>query len=243
MLSPEEIERYRRQIEIKGFGQAGQEKLKRTRVFIAGVGGLGSPAALYLAAAGFGSLRIVDPEPVELSNLNRQLLHWTRDTGRQKVDSAGEKIRELNPEIKVETLCERIAADNYRDLISGCDLIVDALDNLEARYLLNQAAVENRVPLFHGAVCGFEGRALTVLPGQSACLMCLYRGVQPLEKAPVLGTTPAVIACIEVTEAVKYVTGLGRLLAGRLLIYDGLNLKFTEVQVARDEGCAVCRGR
>jgi molybdopterin/thiamine biosynthesis adenylyltransferase len=240
MLTPEELQRYQRQIMIPGFGESGQEKLKNARIFLAGAGGLGSPAALYLAAAGVGTLRIVDSDSVDLSNLNRQVLHWTPDIGKIKVDSAGPKLRALNPDVKVETVCERMTEENIHDLIDGFDLIVDAVDTLSARYILNQAARKNGIPLFHGAVAGFEGRALTVLPGQTACLMCLYRGVDISRKTPVLGATPAVIASIQATEVIKYLTGMGQLLAGRFLVYDGLNMRFAEIEIARDPQCSCC---
>jgi molybdopterin/thiamine biosynthesis adenylyltransferase len=240
MLSAEELERYKRQIMIQGLGEEGQEKLKRARVFLAGVGGLGSPAALYLAAAGVGNLRIVDSDVVELTNLNRQILHWTKDVGRNKVDSAGSKLRELNPQVNVETIKERISEDNVRDLLSGYDLIVDAMDNLPTRYLLNQAAMEKKIPLFHGAIRGFEGRAMTIIPGKTACLMCIYQGVNISEKVPVIGVTPAIIASIQATEAIKYITGIGQLLTNRFLVYDGLNMRFTEVRVSRNPACKHC---
>jgi molybdopterin/thiamine biosynthesis adenylyltransferase len=240
MLSSQELERYQRQIMIRGFGEEGQEKLKRARVFLAGVGGLGSPSALYLAAAGVGNIRIVDTDTIELGNLNRQVLHWTGDIGRNKVDSARNKLEQINPEVRIETVKERISRDNINQLVSGYDSIVDAVDNLSTRYILNQAAQENKIPLFHGAVSGFEGRAMTVIPGRSACLMCLYRGVSLTQKSPVVGVTPAIIACIQVTEVIKYVTGMGQLLTDRFLIYDGLNMRFSEIAVSREPACQHC---
>jgi molybdopterin/thiamine biosynthesis adenylyltransferase len=240
MLSSQELERYRRQLSLNDFGEIGQEKLKQARVFIAGAGGLGSPALIYLAAAGVGTIRIVDSDAVELNNLNRQILHWTRDIGRPKIDSAAEKLRLLNPEVKIETLQVKIDEDNLDNLISGFDLIIDAVDNLATRYLLNKYAVSNDIPFIHGAVYGFEGRAMTVIPGKSACLMCLYRGVTLSGKPPVIGVTPGVIACIQATEAIKLILGIGNLLQDRLLAYDGLNMKFIEVKVARDPSCPHC---
>lgn len=243
MLSAEELERYQRQIIIPGFGEEGQEKLKRVRVLLVGSGGLGSPAAIYLAAAGVGTLRIVDSDVVALGNLNRQILHWTRDIGRNKIDSAGEKVKEINTGIRVETVKARLTEDNARELASDYDLIVDAVDNLATRYLLNRTAMERNIPLFHGAVHGFQGQAMTILPGQTPCLMCLYRGASPGGPVPVVGVTPAVIACIQVTEVIKYITGLGQLLTGRLLIYDGLNMKFQDLKISRDPNCSHCGTR
>jgi molybdopterin/thiamine biosynthesis adenylyltransferase len=240
MLSRDERERYARQIMLRGFGEKGQERLKGARVFIAGAGGLGSSSATYLAAAGVGTLRIVDHDRVELSNLNRQVLHWPADIGQTKVGSAEGKLRQLNPGLKIEAIDEEITEANISRLVAGFDLIVDAMDNLPTRYLLNKTAIENNMPFFHGAVYGFEGRAMTVIPGKSACLRCLYRGAIPDEKFPVIGVTPGVIGCIQATEVIKYIVGIGQLLVDRLLVYDGLNMKFTEFKVKKDPNCPHC---
>ncbi len=240
MLTESERERYDRQIIIRGLGEAGQEKLKRAKIVIVGAGGLGSPISIYLAAAGVGTMRIIDHGSVELSNLNRQILHWDEDIGRKKAISAAEKLRRLNPEVKVEAIEAEITESNATQLVAGFDLIVDALDNLPTRYLLNKVAVEQRMPFFHGAVYGFEGRVLTIIPGKSACLRCIYKRTIPAEKFPVIGVTPALIGCIQAAEVIKYIVGLGKLLTNRLLIYDGLNLKFTELEVARDPDCDHC---
>ena len=242
MLNSEELERYKRQIAIPGLGEAGQAKIKKASILIVGAGGLGSAASLYLAAAGIGFLRIIDSDKVELSNLNRQLLHTTPDIGREKTESAGEKLRALNSNVNFELIQDRVDRDNVGKLLKSCDAILDATDNLETRYILNAAALKAGLPFFHGAVAGFEGRALTVLPRQSACLMCLYRGVTLNVKPAVIGFTAGVIGCIQAAEAIKYITGLGQLLAGRLLIYDGLNMRFNEVQVSRDPHCPQCGG-
>jgi molybdopterin/thiamine biosynthesis adenylyltransferase len=240
MLTVEELDRYGRQIMIPQIGEKGQEKLKRSKVFIAGAGGLGSPVSIYLAAAGVGRLRLVDHDTVDLTNLNRQVVHWTADVGRRKVESAQEKLNKLNPNVTVETLSETISEKNASDLTAGFDLIVDAMDNLPTRYVLNKAAIDRRVPFVHGAVNGFEGRAMTVIPGQTACLRCLYRGPVPESKFPVIGVTPAVIASIQATEVIKVLVGIGDLLANRLLTYNGLNLKFTEFKVQRNPQCEHC---
>jgi molybdopterin/thiamine biosynthesis adenylyltransferase len=240
MLTPEELVRYDRQIMIPEIGQAGQEKLKQATVLIAGAGGLGSAVTLYLAAAGVGTIRLADHDTVEVSNLNRQVLHWDQDIGRKKVDSASEKLRKMNPHVNLEILDKTITEENAKDLAAGCDGIVDAMDNLPTRYILNRTAVALNIPFFHGAVRGLEGRAMTVIPGKSACLRCLYRGPVPQEKFPVLGATPAVIGCIQATEVIKYFTGFGELLVNRLLIYDGLGLKFTEFKVSRNAECEHC---
>jgi len=240
MLSSEELDRYDRQIMIPQIGEKGQEKLKKAKVFIAGAGGLGSPVSIYLTAAGVGHIRLVDHDKVDLTNLNRQVAHWTADVGRKKVESAQEKLNKLNPNVTVETMSVTIAEENASELMTGFDLIVDAMDNLPTRYLLNKTAIELGVPFVHGAVNGFQGRVMTVVPGKTACLRCLYRGPVPESKFPVIGVAPAVIACIQATEVIKYLVGIGDLLANRLLAYDGLNLKFTEFKVQRNPQCDHC---
>lgn len=241
MLTEKELQRYDRQIMIYGFGEEGQEKLKKARVFIAGAGGLGSPAAIYLAAAGIGTIRMADHDTVELSNLNRQVLHWDENIGGRKAESAVAKLQKLNPDVRIEAIGETLTEANASQLVADSDLIVDAMDNLPTRYLLNKTAIEKGIPFFHGAVYGFEGRAMTVIPGKSACLNCLYHGIAvPKVKFPVIGVTPAVIGCIQATEVIKYITGLGELLTGRLLNYDALSMKFTEFKVNRDPNCEHC---
>ena len=240
MLTKYESERYDRQIIIEGFGKEGQEKLKRAKIVIAGGGGLGSPSSMYLAAAGVGTIRIIDCDRVELSNLNRQILHWDKDIGRNKVTSAAEKLRNLNQGIKIEAIEGKITEANVSQLVADSDLIADAMDNLPTRFLLNKAAIENNIPFFHGAVYGFEGRAMTIIPGQTACLKCVYRGVIPGKKFPVVGVAPAVIGCIQATEVIKYIVGIGELLTNKLLIYDGLDMEFTEFKVKKDPDCEHC---
>jgi adenylyltransferase/sulfurtransferase len=240
MLTRNELERYDRQIMIEGFGEAGQEKLKRARVFIAGAGGLSAPVSTYLVAAGVGVIRIVDYDRVELSNLNRQVLHWEEDIVRRKADSATEKLKKLNQEVTIEAVAEMITEANVSQLVAGFDLIVDAMDNLETRYLLNKAALDQNIPFFHGAIYGFEGRAMTIIPGETACLRCIYRGVTAKGKFPVIGVTPAVIGCIQATEVIKYIVGIGKLLTNRLLVYDGLNMEFREFKVKKDPNCEHC---
>ena len=240
MLTRDELARYDRQIMIEGFGVEGQEKLKRAKVLIAGSGGLGSPVSIYLAAAGVGTIRIVDHDKVELSNLNRQVLHWEKDIGQRKTDSAIQKLRKLNKEVRIEAIAETITEDNIPQLVDGFDLIVDAMDNMPTRFLLNKTALEKNIPFFHGAVYGLEGKAMTIIPGETACLRCVYPETVPARKFPVLGVTPAVIGCIQATEVIKYIVGIGRLLANRLLIYNGLNMKFTEVEMKKNPNCEHC---
>lgn len=240
MLTPDECERYDRQILIDRIGPEGQEKLKRSRVVIAGAGGLGSPIAIYLTAAGVGKIRLVDHDRVSLSNLNHQILYCEEDIGGKKVVSARTKLENLNRTVEIEAIDETITEANICRLVEGCDAIVDAMDNLPTRYILNRCAIEGKIPFFHGAVRGFEGRAMTILPGQSACLRCLYRGPVAEEKFPVIGVTPAVIGSIQATEVIKYLLGIGQLLTNRLLMYDGLEAIFTEFTVNRNPDCDHC---
>lgn len=240
MLKARERERYFRQIAIEGFGEHGQERLRSARVLVAGVGGLGCTVSLLLAAAGVGALRLVDNGSLELSNLNRQLLYTESDEGRRKVEAAAQRLSALNPSVALETRADTMDGGNLSQLLEGCDLAVDALDNLPTRYALNEAAVRMRVPLVHGAVNGFDGQATTVIPGSSACLMCLFRGAERKGIIPVIGTAPALIGSIEAAEAIKVLTGIGTTLAGRLLLFDGRSMSFREVEVARDPRCPHC---
>ncbi len=238
MLTEREQTRYSRQIMMPGWDEAGQEKLRNAKVIVAGAGGLGSPVLTYLAVAGVGRLRVVDCDTIELSNLNRQMLHADRNIGKNKVDSAKERLEVLNPDIQIETVNEKIVEDNVFDLVENFP-IVDAMDNLQARYCLNKVAAERGLPIFHGAVYGLEGRATTIIPGKTPCIRCLYKDVLP-GMPPVAGVTPGIIGCIQATEVIKYILGIGELLYNRLLIFDGLSSAFTEVKIKKDPGCDVC---
>jgi adenylyltransferase/sulfurtransferase len=240
MLTKSESERYDRQIIMEEIGEEGQEKLKRAKVFIAGVGGLGCSVSTYLAAAGVGLIRLLDQDRVILSNLNRQVLHWDKDIGKKKVESAAEKLRNFNPDINIEPVAETITEDNAVRFVDGFDLIVDAVDNLPTRHLLNKTALNKNIPLFHGGIYGFEGRATTIIPHKTACLMCMFRGPVPEEKSPVIGVIPAVIGSIQATEVIKYITGIGELLTDRLLMYNGFNLNFTEFKIRKNPSCEHC---
>jgi adenylyltransferase/sulfurtransferase len=240
MLSQDELQVYDRQIMMPELGEEGQEKLKNARVFIAGAGGLGSPVTLYLAAAGVGTIIIADNDSVEMSNLNRQILHWQKDVGRKKIESASEKASSLNNFINIETIDKTLTEDNITGFTEGCDAIVDAMDNIVARFALNKAAIKWNIPLFHGAVNGMEGRATTIIPGKTACIACMYRLDVKLSKFPVLGVTPGLIGIIQATEVIKYITGIGDLLENRLLIYYGADLKFKEFRLTRNPECTEC---
>ena len=241
MLSDRELARYNRQITISDWGNAGQEKLKKAKVVVAGAGGLGSAILTYLAAAGVGCIRVVDCDKVETTNLNRQVLFTDQDIGRRKALVAAERLEFLNHDIRVEPIVDVIGEDNVSDLVADY-LIIDAMDNLPTRLLLNRVAVQRKLPLFHGAVYAWEGRATTIIPGKTPCLQCLYQGVIP-GKPPVVGMTPAVIGCIQAAEVVKYLLGVGELLTGRLLMCDGLAMTFNEMKVKKDPDCPVCGAR
>ena len=239
MLSERERERYRRQILL--FGDEGQERLKQAHIFIAGAGGLGSPVALYLAVAGVGTITIVDMDTVDLSNLNRQILHWGKDVGRLKTASVAEKLSALNPVVRVEEITGRIDEENIDSVAADCDLIVDAMDNFPTRYLLNRTALRKGVPFIHGAVRGLQGQATTVIPGKTPCLRCLFpQSPPPSAVFPIIGATCGVIGSIEATEAVKLLTGQGEPLAGRLLIWDGLAACVDTLVIERNPGCPDC---
>jgi adenylyltransferase/sulfurtransferase len=234
------LERYRRQIMIEGFGIEGQQKLKHAAVLIAGAGGLGSPVSMYLAAAGIGTIGLIDNDTVDLSNLNRQILYGAGDTGRKKVEAAREKLSYLNTEVTVKAHDMTVSEDTIDSVTMGYHVIVDAMDNFPARYLLNRAALKMNVPLIHGAVSGFEGRAATIIPGETACLKCIYPSVPEMEIPPVLGVTPAIIGSIQAAEVIKYLVGIGKLLKNRLLVYDGLHMEFLTVTVRRNPECPEC---
>ncbi len=240
-LNFKELTRYDRQMMIKGWGESGQLKLKSAKIVIAGVGGLGCPAALYLTAAGIGEIKLIDNEKVELSNLNRQILHWEQDIGKFKVDSASEKLKKINSEVKIIVEKTTITEENASKLIKGFNLVIDALDNFEARFHLNKACIENGIPMIHGAIEGFEGRFTTIIPKISPCLTCIYGKIPSYKgKFPVVGVTPAVIAVLQSMEAIKLIVGIGKLTINRLVIFDGLNMEFNEIKIEKNNKCEVC---
>jgi molybdopterin-synthase adenylyltransferase len=241
-LSPAERERYRRQIIVPEIGECGQGRLKAARVCVVGLGGLGSVSATYLAAAGIGYLRAVDCDCVEPGNLNRQLLHWTADLGRSKADSAREKLSALNPEVEIETVQMEVTPETVGEAVADCRLIVDATDNLATRRVLNRFAVRGRIPFVFGGVEGFGGMVLTVAPGDSPCLECLFPGPDREEprEIGVPGPLPGVVASLQALEAIKLILGAGSPLLGRLLLFRGLDMTFREVGVDRDLDCPVC---
>jgi len=238
ILAEEELKRYVRQLPL--IGNDGQHKLKRAKILIAGVGGLGSPIITYLACAGIGRIVIVDNDTVSVGNLNRQTLHWSSDVGRKKITSAQEKIRAMNPFVDVETVSCNIEEENVTGIVGDADLIVDALDNFSGRYLLNRVAIQRHIPFFHGAVRGFHGQVLTVIPDQTACLRCVFPQTPPADIPPVIGVTPGVIGAIQATEVIKYLTGKGELLRNRLLLWDGLSAEVSFLKVKKNSSCPDC---
>lgn len=238
MLTSDEQKRYSRQIML--FGEEGQEKLKQATIFIAGAGGLGSPIALYLAAAGIGKIIIADNDLVELSNLNRQIIHSTPDIGERKIESARQKMDAINPGIIIEGHHGTIDSENISTLIKDTDGIVDAMDNFETRYILNKAAYEKKIPLFHGGIHGFSGQATTIIPGRTACLRCIFPHAPPKETFPVLGTTAGFIGVLQANEVIKYLIGTGELLENRLLLWDGERAELDTIEVEKNPSCPIC---
>jgi molybdopterin/thiamine biosynthesis adenylyltransferase len=246
MFTEEQIERYSRHIILKEVGGKGQQKLLDGKVMIIGAGGLGSPIALYLAAAGVGTIGIADADLVELSNLQRQIAHQTKDIGEPKVLSARAKMEAMNPDVRVNTYHAWINAGNIRDIIDEYDFVIDGTDNFAAKFLINDACVLAGKPYSHGGIRHFVGQTLTFIPGQSACYRCIFPTPPPKDAIPtcsqagVLGVLPGVIGMLQATEALKYLLGMGELLAGRLLVYDALAMTFRTVQVRRNPHCPIC---
>ena len=248
-FTEEQIERYSRQIILPEVGGKGQRKLLEAKVLIVGAGGLGSPVGLYLAAAGVGKLGVVDSDKVELSNLQRQVLHSTADLGRPKCLSAKETMQALNPDVEVVPHQVRLTADNALDLLSGYDIVADGSDNFATRFLVNDACVMAGKPLSHAGILRFEGQVTTILPGRGPCYRCLYPEPPPpgtvpsCQEAGILGATAGVVGLIQATEVLKLILGIGEPLAGRLLLFNALDMIFKEVRIARDPGCRVCGDR
>jgi sulfur-carrier protein adenylyltransferase/sulfurtransferase len=245
-LTAEQRERYSRHLLIPEIGLEGQLKLLDSKVLLLGAGGLGSPAALYLAAAGVGTLGIVDNDVVDLSNLQRQVAHSNDRIGMPKVDSAEISIKEINPDVKVQKHPVRLGADNVMEIIAGYDLVLDGLDNFPTRYLLNDASVRLGIPVVSASILSFDGQLSVFKPYEGPCYRCLYPTPPPAELAPscgaagVLGVLPGVMGLLQSIEAIKLVTGAGEPLIGRLLLYDALGATFTELKVRRDPDCPIC---
>jgi molybdopterin/thiamine biosynthesis adenylyltransferase/rhodanese-related sulfurtransferase len=246
VLTPEQRERYSRHMLVPEIGAEGQQKLLDAKVLLLGAGGLGSPTALYLAAAGVGTIGIVDDDVVDLSNLQRQVIHTTDRIGIPKVDSAEQAMKELNPDVDVVKYKTRLDASNVMDVIAGYDIIVDGADNFPTRYLLNDASVRLQIPVVSASILGFDGQLSVFAPYEGPCYRCLYPVPPPAELAPscgangVLGVLPGTMGLLQATEVVKLITGAGEPLVGRLLLYEALGATFTELKVRRDPECAIC---
>jgi sulfur-carrier protein adenylyltransferase/sulfurtransferase len=245
-MSAEQRDRYSRHILIPEIGESGQRKLLEARVLLLGAGGLGSPTALYLAAAGVGTIGIVDNDAVDLSNLQRQVIHNTQRIGVPKVDSAEEAIKALNPDVEVVKYQTRLDSSNIIEIISGWDIVVDGADNFPTRYLLNDASVRLQIPVVSASILGFDGQLSVFKPYEGPCYRCLFPVPPPAELAPscgangVLGVLPGTMGLLQATEVIKLIVGAGDPAIGRLLLYDALAATLTEVKVRRDPECAVC---
>lgn len=246
-FTDEQVERYSRHIILKGFGAKGQKRLASGSVLVVGAGGLGCPAAQYLAAAGVGRIGVVDSDVVELSNLQRQILHATPDLGVPKVESAAARLRAINPDAEIVPYEMYLDASNAQDLISGYDFIVEGADNFPTKFLVNDACVLLGKPFSHGGILRFSGQAMTYVPGEGPCYRCVFHDVPPTDTAPscaqagVIGAIAGVIGSVQAMEAIKYLAGVGELLCGRLLEFDALFGEFDEIKLpGREPNCAVC---
>ena len=245
-LTHDELIRYARHLSLPGVGEAGQRRLKAARVLVVGAGGLGSPAALYLAAAGVGTLGLVDFDAVDVSNLQRQILHGTSQVGRPKLDSAAARLRDLNPHVTLRPVAARLTSANALEILTDYDVVVDGSDNFPTRYLVNDACVLLDKPLVYGAIFRFDGQAAVFDARRGPCYRCLYSEPPPPEVVPscaeggVLGALPGIIGSIQAMEALKLVTGVGEPLVGRLLLLDGLAMRSRELTVRKDPACPLC---
>lgn len=246
-LSDEQLERYSRHITLKEIGVRGQKKLLAAKVLIIGAGGLGAPAAMYLAAAGVGTIGIADCDKVELSNLQRQIIHTTDDVGKTKVQSAAEAINALNPDVTVKTYHEYVSSKNIAAMIEEYDFIIDGADNFPTKFLINDACVLGHKPFCHAGILRFEGQLMTYVPGVSPCYRCIFEAPPPKDAVPscreagVIGAMAGIIGSMQALEAVKYITGQGDLLTGSMLIFDGLKMQWRKIRLPkRNHSCPVC---
>lgn len=241
-------QRYKRHVLMKDIGAAGQEKICSARVLVVGLGGIGSPAALYLAAAGVGTIGLADADTVDISNLQRQIIHATADIGRRKTASASERVAAINPDVKIVVHEEWLEESNISSIIRDYDFVIDGTDNFTAKFLINDACVRQNKPFSHGGVMSFEGQTLTFVPG-SACYRCVFGAPPPIGVSPtcaeagVLGSVVGILGTIQATEALKYISGAGELLVNRLLVFDAAQMRFRSVSCRRNPDCAVCCGQ
>ncbi|GJL64658.1 MAG: adenylyltransferase [Nitrospirales bacterium] len=245
-FSEDQINRYSRHILLPEVGGKGQKKLAKARIFLVGAGGLGSPAALYLAAAGVGTIGLIDSDVVDLSNLQRQILHHTSDVNRPKVTSAKEKILALNPDVNVEVYEDRLTSRNALELISQYDVIIDGVDNFPAKFLMNDACFFAKKPLIHGGILRFDGRVFTIIPGQSACFRCIFKEppapglVATCQEAGIIGVVAGIIGMTQATEALKLILGIGEPLTNRILDFNAQTTHFREIRTKQNPKCQLC---
>jgi len=242
-LSPREVDRYRRQTMLDGWTDETQRRLKRSHVFVAGAGGLGSPSSLYLAVAGVGRITICDFDSPEMSNLNRQILHNPTRIGVNKAVSAQISLRTSNPDIDVVALDRKITEENVDELVGSADLILDCMDNFPTRYLLDESAQRKGIPLVHAAVWGMDGRLTVVRPPATPCLRCLVPEAPPREVFPIVGATAGVMGTLQALEALKCLTGVGQPLMNEMLLWEGASTRFRRVRLRRDPSCPTCARR
>lgn len=242
MLSRKELDRYHRQIIFPDFDETGQEKLKNSHVLIAGVGGLGSLSSTYLTRAGIGHLTIVDHDHVELADLNRQILYQDENIGERKVDSAHKRLLGMNPHVEITPIFEKIQKENVLSIVKGAQVVVDGLDNLETRFVLNSICVKENIPFIYGGIDGFNGAITTIIPHKTPCLSCIFRNT-PTEKKgflPVFGFVPGFIASLQSMETIKLLANMGIPLAGKLLLFDGKTGEFLLSNLSKDSNCSIC---
>ena len=242
-LTDYERTRYSRQILIDGWGTEGQSKLKSSSVFIAGAGGLGSPVSIYLAVAGVGEIRICDADTVELSNLNRQILHTEARLGEYKVLSAEKMLRELNPAVRIDPCSDFLDKNSVQRIVARPDIVIDCLDNFETRYLLNAYCAKQGIPFVHGAVHGLLGQVSFLHPPETPCLQCLFPDAPPKETFPIVGATAGIVGSIQAMEALKFLSGIGSALKGQLLFIDGADVTYSTIDIKRAPSCAICGSR
>ena len=250
ILTAIQQERYARQLMLPEIGPEGQKKLLCARVLLIGAGGLGSPAALYLAAAGVGTIGLADADTVSLSNLQRQILHATPDLGRSKVESAKESLEALNPDVTVITQAQYVTEENICELIAGYDMVLDCTDNFPSKFLINDACVRARKPFAHAGIDSLQGQLITCVPGKSACFRCVFPHPPQMDippsaqqrPVPVLGAVAGVVGTLQAIEAIKYLTGTGELLTGRFLCFDAKAMEFYQVKLKRRDGCMCTTG-
>ena len=243
----EQLERYSRHIILKEIGAKGQKKLLNAKALIIGAGGLGAPAAMYLAAAGVGTIGIADADDVDLSNLQRQIIHATKDLGKPKVQSAKETMNEVNPDVTVNTYHTFVTSENIREIIRDYDFIIDGTDNFPAKFLINDACVMEKKPFSHAGIIRFKGQLMTYVPGEGPCYRCVFRDPPPKDAVPtckqagVVGAMGGVIGSLQAMEAIKFIVGKGQLLTGHLLTYDALTMEFRKIKLPHHtENCPIC---